>query len=101
MGEAGVWREAPGAIDRPARHVFRARAAIPANAPIGIYAVRVLVFARGELVARESTTFEVMKAGFEQEVFEASRRQAWAYGVGSVVLALAIGWLAGALFRRS
>jgi uncharacterized protein (TIGR02186 family) len=97
----GLWIDQIGAVDMPTPQVFRARAPIPSNTPIGIYAVEVLVFSDGSLVGRERTTFEIEKAGFEQIVAQASQRQAWSYGALSVALAILTGWLAGALFRRS
>jgi hypothetical protein len=42
----------------------------------------------------------VSKAGFSARVSEWSRELAPAYGVVAIILALVIGWLAGAITRR-
>lgn len=84
-----------------APNVLRARIPLPANVPTGVYSVEVLVFSEGFVVGRETTSFAIEKTGFEATVFLASRETPLLYGMAGVGLALATGWLAGMLFRRS
>ena len=80
--------------------VFRASIPVPANAATGRYDVDVKVFAQGAMVARTATSFDVTKAGVEQYVVESSQDHGLLYGLATMSMALAIGWLASAAFRR-
>jgi uncharacterized protein (TIGR02186 family) len=80
--------------------VFRASVPVPANAPTGLYAVDVKLFAKGTLVANSTTGFTVTKAGVEEYVAEAAQDHSILYGLATMSMALAIGWLASVAFRR-
>jgi uncharacterized protein (TIGR02186 family) len=80
--------------------VFRASVPVPANAPTGIYGVDVKLFAKGAVVARTATSFTVTKAGVEQYVAEAAQDHSLLYGLATMSMALAVGWLASVAFRR-
>lgn len=80
--------------------VFRASIPVPANAATGRYDVDVKLFARSAMVARTSTSFNVTKAGVEQYVVESSQEHGLIYGLATMSMALAIGWLASVAFRR-
>jgi len=80
--------------------VFRASIPVPANAATGRYGVDVKLFGNGALVGRTATSFAVTKAGVEQYVVEASQDHGLLYGLATMSMALAIGWLASVAFRR-
>lgn len=80
--------------------VFRASIPVPANAATGRYDVDVKLFAQGGMVARTATAFDVTKAGIEQYVVESSQDHGLLYGLATMSMALAIGWLASVAFRR-
>jgi uncharacterized protein (TIGR02186 family) len=80
--------------------VFRASVPVPANAPTGLYGVDVKLFADGAMVAKATTSFAVTKAGVEQYVAEAAQDHSVIYGLATMSMALAIGWLASMAFRR-
>lgn len=80
--------------------VFRASIPVPANAATGRYGVDVKLFAQGSMVGRTTTSFAVTKAGVEQYVVEASQDHGLLYGLATMSMALAIGWLASVAFRR-
>lgn len=82
-------------------HVFRASFPLPANTPVGTYRIDVLLLSQGVVVARSEATFDLVKEGFEASVFRASREQPLVYGIASVALAIAMGWVAGIVFRRN
>lgn len=82
-------------------NVFRSHIPLPANTPVGAYSVEVLLFSGGALIARSEGAFETVKEGLEATIFRASREQPLAYGLFSVALALAMGWIAGIVFRRN
>ena len=80
--------------------VFRAAIPLPADVPIGNYAIDVKLFADGAMVARTDAALEVTKAGFEQYVAEAARDNGLLYGLATMLMALLTGWIASVVFRR-
>lgn len=96
----GLYREQSNAVTMLTPSLFRAAITLPANVPTGDYEVEVKLFAEGALVARETTAFEIIKAGFEQFVAHAAREHALAYGLATAALALLFGWLGSVIFRR-
>jgi uncharacterized protein (TIGR02186 family) len=95
-----LYREAPEGVTFLTPTVFRAAIPLPANAPNGVYAIDVKLFARGALLARTASALEVIKTGFEQYVAERAQRDGLLYGLGTVAMAFGIGWLASVVFRR-
>ena len=95
-----LYREAPNGVTFLTPTVFRAAIPLPANAPNGVYAIDVKLFARDALVTRTASALEVIKTGFEQYVAEKAQHDGLLYGLGTVAMALAIGWLASVAFRR-
>ena len=89
-----------GGIDFFGDSVFRATVRIPANVPDGRYSVLVYLFAGDALLARADERIEISKTGFEQAMFAFASGQSLLYGIISVALAMAIGWLGGVIFRR-
>ena len=73
---------------------------LPSDVVNGPFLVRTLVLKNRELVAERTESFAVRKAGFENFVFVASRRQPLLYGIACVILALGTGWLAGVALKR-
>lgn len=80
--------------------VFRGSVPVPANAPTGLYGVDVKLFAKGTVAAHTTTSFTVTKAGVEQYVAEAAQNHSLLYGLATMSMALAVGWLASVAFRR-
>lgn len=80
--------------------LFRATIALPAEAPFGSYDADVKLLAEGNLLVRTNSAFEVVKVGFEQFVATAARDFGILYGIATVMMALATGWLASVVFRR-
>jgi uncharacterized protein (TIGR02186 family) len=81
-------------------NLFRTTIALPAAVPIGTYNVDVKLLADGAMIARTTSAFEVVKAGFEQVVADAAHRQPFLYGLLTALMALVTGWLASVIFRR-
>lgn len=98
--EHGLYREQTNAVTFLTPTLFRAAMPLPANVPVGDYQVDVKLFADGVMIARESTAFEIIKAGFEQYVATAAREHAILYGLATAALALLTGWLGSIVFRR-
>ena len=98
--DARLYAEDTDAVSFIGDMVFRSAIWIPSNVPVGPYAVRVYIFSGGTLIARAEDSIEVSKTGFEQFMFASAHRQAFAYGLACVALALFTGWLGGVVFRR-
>lgn len=80
--------------------LFRAEIRLPAEAPFGSYEADIKLLAAGNLLVRTNAPFEVVKVGFEQFVASAARDYGLLYGIVTVMMALATGWLASVVFRR-
>jgi uncharacterized protein (TIGR02186 family) len=80
--------------------LFRARIALPASAPVGRYRVDVLLFQEGQPITRRSRELVVEKVGLERVISSFARQSPWAYGMACMLIALAAGWAASAVFRR-
>jgi uncharacterized protein (TIGR02186 family) len=95
-----LYREATTAVTFLTPTVFRAAIPLPADAPIGNYAIDVKLFANGAMVASTNSALEVTKTGFEQYVADAARDYGLLYGLATALMALLTGWIASVVFRR-
>lgn len=98
--DRGLYRENAGAVTFLTPTLFRTSIPLPAEVPIGDYAVDVKLLSDGALVGRTVTRFEIVKVGFEQFVATAARLQPLLYGLVTVTMALITGWFASIIFRR-
>ncbi|MCC0019356.1 MAG: TIGR02186 family protein [Rhodobiaceae bacterium] len=97
----GLFSEAPSGVSFLNEHIFSTRIRLPSNIRTGPYRIELYLFRDGALLAREALNFGVRKTGFEAFVYEASQDQPLVYGGAAVAIAIALGWLAGLLFRQS
>jgi len=81
--------------------LYRAQIAIPARVPVGRYVAETFLIQDGKVVAGAVREVHIGKQGFERFVTLAAHRWPFSYGLVAVALSLAIGWGAGALFRRN
>ena len=98
--ERGLYRESTAAVTFLTPTLFRTGIPLPAEVPIGDYAVEIKLFAKGALVTRTDTAFEIAKVGFEQFVATTARRNGLIYGLLTAAMALMTGWMASIVFRR-
>lgn len=80
--------------------LYRARIAIPARAPTGKYTAETFLIQDGRVVAAAVRDIAVDTSGFERFVAGVARNQSFAYGLAAVAMSVALGWAAGAAFRR-
>lgn len=98
--ESGLYREQERGVTFLTTNVFQASVALPAIAPLGTYDVDIALFSDGVMLTRQSTNFEVVKAGFEQTVADAAFHRPLLYGMSAALLSILFGWLASVAFRR-
>jgi uncharacterized protein (TIGR02186 family) len=98
--EQGLYRQSAKAVTFLTPTVFRVAIPLPAAAPTGSYAIDVMLFAGGALVARTNSALEVIKTGFEQYIADAAADYGLLYGSATAIMALFIGWFASVIFRR-
>ena len=98
--EHDLYGQRPNGVTFLTPTLFRAEIRIPALAPFGNYDANVKLFAEGNMLVRTNSAFEVVKVGFEQFVASAARDYGLLYGIATVMMALATGWLASVVFRR-
>lgn len=80
--------------------LFSAPIEVPATAPTGSYAIDIVLYSGGVPLARQSTSFEVVKTGIEQRLASAAYDLPLLYGFVTVLLALFLGWASSVVFRR-
>jgi uncharacterized protein (TIGR02186 family) len=81
-------------------NIFRSSIPLPATAPPGNYDIEVTLFSDAVVLARTTTSFELVKTGFEQQVGEVARDFGLLYGISTALTALFFGYLANLVFRR-
>ena len=80
--------------------LFRVNVYFPSNVPVGAYQVEVFLFRDGAVAGAQTTPLIISKVGASADIFDFAHRYAAYYGLIVILLALAAGWLAEAIFRR-
>jgi len=97
--EDGTYSTLPGAVEVDQQTLFDTSIALPANLIEGAYAVRVFLIRDRAVVSDFETAIEVRKVGLERWLYNLAQEQALIYGLLSLVIAVAAGWLASSAFR--
>ena len=96
----GLYAENPRGVEISDRVLYRAMIAIPSQVPVGTYTAETFLVDRGKVIAAATRDIQIDKSGFERFVALAARRHEGLYGLAAVLMSLALGWAAAALFRR-
>jgi uncharacterized protein (TIGR02186 family) len=99
--ESGLFLKTVGKIDFLGDRLFRATLSFPANVPTGTYSVEIFLLRNGEVVAAQTTPLVVSKIGVDAQLYDFADRQALAYGLIAVLIAVMAGWLASLPFRSA
>ncbi len=97
---AGLYVEAPRAVEISESVLYRARITIPARVPVGRFTAETFLIRDGRVVAAAVRDIDIRKSGFERFVARAADRDSWLYGLVAVALSVSLGWLAGWVARR-
>ena len=96
----GLYAEHPHGVEISEGVLYRARISIPSQVPVGTYTAETFLIEDGKVIAAATREIEIGKSGFERWVALMARRQAFLYGLASVLLSVGLGWAAAAIFRR-
>ena len=95
----GVYFEDPGGVTVTENTLFQTSVALPAQLIEGDYTARVFLLRDKEVVDYFESTIAVRKVGLERMIYTMAQEQGALYGLISIFVALAAGWLASAFFR--
>jgi uncharacterized protein (TIGR02186 family) len=96
---SGAYVQAAGAVKVAEETLFQTRIEMPANLVEGDYAAEFFLVRDREVVYDGETLIRVEKTGIERWLYNLSVEEPLLYGVGSVLLALAAGWVAATAFH--
>ena len=95
----GSYVQAGGEVKIAEETLFQTRIEMPANLVEGDYAAEFFLVRDFGVVNRGEALIRVEKTGIERWLYNLSVSEPLAYGIGSVLLALAAGWAAATAFR--
>ena len=96
----GLYSENPNGVAITDGVLYRAVVEIPSQVPVGTYTAETFLIDDRRVLAVATRKIEIGKIGFERFVALAAARHSVFYGLAAVLLSLALGWSAAALFRR-
>ncbi len=96
----GLYSERVGDVRFLSQNLFRAVLTLPADVPVGTHKARAFLFKNGTFVKETSAGLAIRKSGAEQTLFRLADDHGFFFGVCSVLLAVATGWLGRIIFRR-
>jgi len=96
----GLYIEDPKGVEISGGVLYRASITIPSQVPEGTYTAETFLIDRNQVIAAATRDIEIRKSGFELLVARAARRYEFAYGLAAILMSVAMGWAAAALFRR-
>ena len=83
---AGLYSADADGVSFVDRGLFLARVNLPAEAPIGQYTARVLLFQDGKPVSDRTLPLTVEKVGFERALYLCAHLRPWSYGLVSAFM---------------
>ncbi|GAA6181735.1 TIGR02186 family protein [Shimia sp. NS0008-38b] len=95
----GSYQLRENAIQFDQQTLFRTSIKMPANLTEGDYSTRIFLTREGRVVSQFETVINVNKVGLERWLFDLSRNQPLIYGLMSLAIAIAAGWMASAAFQ--
>ncbi|MEM7506586.1 MAG: TIGR02186 family protein [Pseudomonadota bacterium] len=95
----GLYFEQPQGVTINQETLFQTRIRLPAQLVEGDYRVRVFLLRDRTVVDTLEQGIDVRKVGLERWIYTMAKENAAIYGLLSIALALAAGWLASTFFR--
>ena len=96
--DQGAYMQDDAGVSLEQETLFRSTVALPANLTEGSYATNIYLLRDKEVVNKFETRIDVRKVGLERFLYNLAHEHALLYGVMSLAIAIAAGWLASAAF---
>ena len=96
----GLFAEHQGSVEITDGVLYRARIPLPARVIVGDYTAETFLVQDGRVVASAVRDITIRKSGFERFMAVAADRWSFFYGLTAILLAVSMGWTAGAIARR-
>ncbi|MEJ7927745.1 TIGR02186 family protein [Sphingobium sp. AN641] len=96
----GMFVERPGTVEITDGVLYRVRLPLPARVIVGDYTAETFLVQDGRVVAAAVRDITIRKSGFEQFIATAAQDWSFAYGLVAILMAVGMGWTAGAIARR-
>ncbi len=87
-----------GAVKLLSSTLFSASIDLPSNLTAGEYTARILLTRNQQVIDQFETTIDIHKVGIERWLYTLAHENALYYGLMSLFIAIASGWLASAVF---
>ncbi|UWQ15269.1 TIGR02186 family protein [Aliiroseovarius sp. M344] len=97
--KSDLYKLMEGTVNLQEETLFDTRIALPANVTEGEYRTRIYLTRGGSVASQYETVINVQKVGLERWIYNLAHEQPLVYGILSLVIAIAAGWGASALFR--
>jgi len=95
----GLYKQQDGIVDLRDETLFATNVALPANLTEGVYRTRMFLLRDREVLSWSEAEIVVQKEGLERLIYRMAHEQPLYYGLLSLAVALAAGWLASEVFR--
>lgn len=94
-----LYTETGGMVELTEETLFRTEIALPSNLVEGDYIARIFLTRDKKVIDVFETTIPVRKVGLERWIYNLAHQMPLVYGLLSLAIAIAAGWLASAAFR--
>jgi uncharacterized protein (TIGR02186 family) len=100
QSRGGLYAEKNAGVEMLSATLFRVRVPVPATVPRGSYSVEAYLFRDGTVISVQSTPLFVDQTGFERRLYDFAHAKPLLYGLGTVLMAVLLGWLSTFFFRK-
>ncbi|WP_375196355.1 TIGR02186 family protein [Sphingobium sp.] len=97
---AGLYVEQQGTVEITDGVLYRARLPLSARVIVGDYTAETFLVQDGRVVAAAVRDITIRKSGFERFMAVAAEQWPFLYGLVAMMLAVGMGWAAGAIAKR-
>ena len=97
----GLYGETPVGVEFLSPTLFRVHVPVPATVPRGQYNAEVYLFRDGSVISVQSTPLFIDQTGLERRLYNFAHSSPLSYGVSAVLMAMFLGWMSSAIFRRT
>lgn len=96
--DTGLYQINEGAVELMSDTLFRTSVDLPSNLTAGEYTARILITRNKEVVDVFQTKLDIRKVGLGRWLYNLAHENAILYGLMSLIIAIAAGWSASAVF---